>query len=44
MKLRDSHKEFYYVLLWISHAPSTSTSGAPGQVSVDELELFPPAS
>jgi hypothetical protein len=44
MKLRDSHKEFYYVLLWISHAPSTSTSAAPGQVSVDELELFPPAS
>jgi hypothetical protein len=44
MKLRDSSKEFYYVLLWISHAPSTSTPAAPGHVSVNELELFPPAS
>ena len=43
MKLRDSSKAFYYVLLWISSAPATSTAAAPGHVNVNELELFPPA-
>ncbi len=42
MKLHDSSKAFYYVLLWVSKAPSTSTAAAPGHVSVNELELFPP--
>jgi hypothetical protein len=41
MKLHDSSKAFYYVLLWISKAPSTSTPAAPGHVSVNEIELLP---
>jgi hypothetical protein len=41
--LRDSKKMFTFVTLWISQAPSSSTAEAPGHVSVDELELFPPS-
>ncbi len=45
MTLRDSHKAFMYVTLWISQAPQSAigTPEAPGHVSVDELELFPTA-
>jgi hypothetical protein len=41
--LRDSKKTFTFVTLWISQAPPSSTAEAPGHVSVDELELFPPS-
>jgi hypothetical protein len=45
MTLRDSHKAFMYVTLWISQAPQSAigTPEAPGHVSVGELELFPTA-
>jgi hypothetical protein len=37
-------KEFRFITLWISAAPQSSvgTPSAPGHVSVNELELFPP--
>ncbi len=37
-------KPYRYVALWISNAPAASvgTAQAPGHVSVNELELFPP--
>jgi hypothetical protein len=43
IKLRHSDRSFRLVVLWISRAPATAvgTPSAPGQVSVDELELFP---
>jgi hypothetical protein len=45
LKLRDSRKAFTYLTLWISKAPQSAvgTPEAPGHVSVDEVELFPPA-
>jgi hypothetical protein len=44
LKLRDSKKAFTYITLWISKAPASSvgTATAPGHVSVNEVELFPP--
>jgi hypothetical protein len=44
--LRDSSKAFTFIALWISKAPKSSigTAEAPGHVSVNELELFPPRS
>jgi hypothetical protein len=46
IKLRDSSKAFRFITLWISRAPASSvgTASAPGHVSVNELELFPPKS
>jgi hypothetical protein len=43
-KLRDSKKAFTYITLWISKAPESAlgTTAAPGHVSVNEVELFPP--
>jgi hypothetical protein len=43
IKLRRSDKSFRLIVLWISRAPATAvgTPSAPGQVSVNELELFP---
>jgi hypothetical protein len=45
LKLRDNAKQFRFVLLWLTKAPAASvgTPEAPGQVSVNELSLFPPA-
>jgi hypothetical protein len=45
MRLRDATKAFTFVTLWISKAPASSvgTATAPGRVSVNELELFPPS-
>jgi hypothetical protein len=42
IELRHSEESFRLVALWISRAPVTAvgTPSAPGQVSVDELELF----
>jgi hypothetical protein len=44
--LRDSGKEFTFITLWISEAPQSAvgTATAPGHVTVDEIELFPPKS
>jgi hypothetical protein len=46
IKLRDHKKGFRYITLWISKAPKSAvgTPTAPGDVLVNELELFPPAS
>jgi hypothetical protein len=43
IKLRHTDSSFRLVVLWISRAPAgaVGTPSAPGQVSVDELELFP---
>jgi hypothetical protein len=45
LKLRDTTKQFRYVLLWLTKAPAASvgTPEAPGQVSINELSLFAPA-
>ncbi len=44
LALRDASKEFTFITLWISNAPQSSvgTAAAPGDVDVNELELFPP--
>jgi hypothetical protein len=46
IKLLHPKKSFRFVTLWISKAgaESVGTATAPGHVSVEELELFPPAS
>jgi hypothetical protein len=43
LKLRDSHKAFTFITLWISKAPSSAlgTAQAPGHVDVNEVELLP---
>ena len=44
IKLLDSSRAFRYFVLWISRAPQSAvgTPQAPGRVTVDEFELFPP--
>jgi hypothetical protein len=44
LKLRDVAKAFRFIALWISRAPQSAigTPQAPGHVTVDEFELFPP--
>lgn len=44
-KLKDSAHSYRWITLWISRAPAASvgTPTAPGHVSVNEIELFPPA-
>jgi hypothetical protein len=46
LALRDSSKQFTFITLWISKAPQSSvgTPEAPGQVAVNEVELFAPKS
>ncbi len=46
LHLRHATKAFTFVTLWISKAPASSvgTAEAPGHVSVNEIELFPPSS
>jgi len=43
LSLRDAHKAFTFITLWISKAPSSAlgTAQAPGHVDVNEVELFP---
>jgi hypothetical protein len=43
--LREKKKAFRFITLWISRAPASAvgTPEAPGRISVNELELFPPA-
>jgi hypothetical protein len=45
LNLRRPKQGFRFVTLWISRAPASSvgTAEAPGRVTVNELELFPPA-
>ena len=44
IKLRDTTKAFHFVTLWISKAPAASvgTATQPGDVAVNEVELFAP--
>jgi hypothetical protein len=46
IKLHHPTEAFRFIVLWISSAPAASvgTPQAPGHVSVNELELFPPKS
>ncbi len=46
LALRDSKRQFTYITLWISQAPTgaVGTATAPGHVAVNEIELFPPKS
>jgi hypothetical protein len=43
LKLKTKGKSYRYMLLWLAKAPPTSTAANPGSVSINELELFPPA-
>ncbi|MGA7703497.1 MAG: hypothetical protein WB998_01235 [Solirubrobacteraceae bacterium] len=42
LKLRTAGKGYRYVVLWLAKAPASSTAAAPGTVSINEFELFPP--
>jgi hypothetical protein len=46
LALRDPKKQFTYVTLWISKAPTSAagTTTTPAHVAVNEVELFPPKS
>ncbi len=43
LKLKTKGKSYRYILLWLAKAPPSSTAANPGSVSINELELFPPA-
>jgi hypothetical protein len=42
-KLKTKGKKFRYVVLWLVKAPATSTAAKPGDVAINEFELFPPS-
>lgn len=42
LELKTKGKSFRYVVLWLVKAPANSTAAKPGQVAIDEFELFPP--
>lgn len=42
-KLKTNGKKFRYVVLWLVKAPATSTAAKPGDVAINEFELFPPS-
>lgn len=44
LKLKVKGKSYRYILLWLAKAPPSSTATSPGSVSINEFELFPPAS
>jgi hypothetical protein len=46
LKLRSASQAFRFVVVWIVRAPASAvgTAQAPGHVSLNEVELFPPAS
>ncbi len=44
LKFKTKGKNYRYILLWLAKAPTSSTEAAPGSVSINELELFPPSS
>lgn len=41
-KLKTEGKKFRYVVLWLVKAPASSTAAKPGDVAINEFELFPP--
>jgi hypothetical protein len=43
IKLGAGSKAFRFFVLWFVKAPATSTPTAPGQVSISEAVLYPPA-
>jgi len=45
IKLHEPKKAFRYILLWITKAPASSigTQTEPGNISVGEVKLYPPA-
>lgn len=42
-KLKTDGKKFRYVVLWLAKAPAGSTATKPGDVAINEFELFPPS-
>lgn len=42
-KLKTKGKGFRYVVLWLVKAPASSTAARPGDVAINEFELFPPS-
>ena len=42
LKLKTEGKGYRYIVLWLAKAPASSTAAAPGTVSINEFELFPP--
>lgn len=42
LKLKTEGKGYRYIVLWLAKAPASSTAAAPGIVSINEFELFPP--
>lgn len=42
LKLKTKGKGYRYILLWLAKGPPSSTPAAPGSVSINEFELFPP--
>ncbi len=42
-KLKTNGKKFRYVVLWLVKAPASSTAAKPGDVAINEFELFPPS-
>lgn len=42
-KLKTKGKPYRFVVLWLVKAPPGSTAAKPGQVAIDEFELFPPS-
>ncbi len=40
--LKTKGKAYRYIVLWFAKAPASSTAAAPGTVSINEFELFPP--
>jgi len=42
-KLKTKGKSYRFVVLWLVKAPPGSTAAKPGDVAIDEFELFPPS-
>ncbi len=41
LKLKTNGKAYRYILLWLAKGPPSSTASSPGEVAINELELFP---
>ncbi len=42
-KLKTKGKPYRFVVLWLVKGPPSSTAAKPGEVAIDEFELFPPS-
>ena len=42
LALKANAQGYRFVVLWLAKGPATSTPAAPGTVSINEFELFPP--